>query len=278
MQHDKVTRIAHVSDAHMLDSRPSRSRSGYSMGVRYLSLGRPLDATARRKKFMRSMAVAARSGAQHIIVSGDLTEVGAPEEFEALAEALHETGILPERITLLPGNHDAYSSPHAWRAALDGPLRAYAVASAVGAPSVVDRGEVCFVLLDVSRHQPVTRSAGELSDADARGLERIVVDPAFRDRAIVVALHHPPFTHKTAAYQWINGLRGGARVMELLARLQNVYVVHGHLHYLADRVAGLGKARVFGAPAIVDDREGEARVRLYDVRLGEIESAGLKRG
>ena len=278
MQDAKVTRIAHVSDVHMLDPRPSRSRSGYSMGVRFLSLGRPLDAAARRKKFIRSMACASRSGAQHIVVSGDLTEVGAPEEYEALAEALHHTGIAAERITLVPGNHDAYTSPHAWRIALDGPLRAFAATSAGGSRAIVERGDVCFVPLDVSRHQPLTRSAGELSTADADRLERLVADRSFRARAMVVVAHHPPFSHNTAAYQWINGLRGGARVMDLLSRLRNVYAMHGHLHYVVDRVVEFGKVRIFGAPAIVDDLEGEARVRLYELRDGVLESAGMVRG
>jgi hypothetical protein len=42
-----TTRIAHLSDAHMLDPRPSRTRSGWSMQTRFLSLGRPLDAAGR---------------------------------------------------------------------------------------------------------------------------------------------------------------------------------------------------------------------------------------
>ena len=102
-----VTRIAHVSDVHMLDPRPSRSRFGYSVGIRFLSIGRPLDAAARTKKLARSLACVARSGAQHVVVSGNLTEIGSPEEFEAFAGALHDSRISPNRITLVPGNHDA---------------------------------------------------------------------------------------------------------------------------------------------------------------------------
>lgn len=275
MQVNTVTRIAHVSDVHMLDPRPSRSRSGYSMSIRFLSVGRPLDPASRAKKLARAMACVARSEAQHVVISGDLTEIGSPEEFEVFAEAIHDSGIAPDRITLVPGNHDAYSSPNAWRAALDGPLRPFARTSA-GAPSVVvDRGDVCFVPVDVSRHQPVTRSAGELDDAQAERLERLALDPAFRGRALVLVAHHPPFSHSLTAYQWMNGMRGGARIMALLARAQNLYAMHGHLHYVVDRVIDLGKARIFGAPAIVDDVDGQARVRLYDVRGGAIESAGM---
>src|SRR5580704_18481944 len=108
-----ATRIAHLSDVHMLDARPSRARSGHSMGHRFLSFGRPLDAAGRRRKLVHALSAARRVGADHVVVSGDLTEIGSPGEFETLAETLHESGIAPDHITLVPGNHDLYTSPTA---------------------------------------------------------------------------------------------------------------------------------------------------------------------
>ena len=275
MQTAAVTRIAHLSDVHMLDPRPSRSRSGYSMRVRFLSIGRPLDAAARTRKLARGLSAAKRSGASHIVISGDLTEIGAPEEFEAFAEALHDAHLDPDTVTLVPGNHDAYTSPDGWQKALDGPLAAFARGAATAPGKVVDRGNVCFFPLDVTRVQPVTRSAGELTDRAAEAFEKRSSDPAFAHRALVLVQHHPPFSHATGAWQWIDGLAGGARLMALLARLPNLHALHGHLHYVVDKIVNLGRARVFGAPAIVDDTDGVPRVRLYDVRDGRIESAGL---
>ena len=124
--HASARRIAHLSDVHMLDARPSRARSGYSMGHRFLSFGRPLDAVGRRNKLVHALSAARRVGADHVVVSGDLTEIGSPGEFECLGEALHESGIAPERITLVPGNHDLYTSADAWSRALQGPLAAFA--------------------------------------------------------------------------------------------------------------------------------------------------------
>jgi hypothetical protein len=125
-----ITRIVHLSDAHVLDPRPSRTRSGWSMQVRFLSIGRPLDAEGRRKKLARSLAAARRLRANHVVLSGDLTEIGSPGEYETLAEILHDSGIAPEQMTLVPGNHDMYSSPDGWRWALGGPLSAFARTSA----------------------------------------------------------------------------------------------------------------------------------------------------
>ena len=41
------------------------------------------------------------------------------------------------------------------------------------------------------------------------------------------------------------------------------------------RVVGLGRERIFGAPAIVDDPVNRPRVRLYDVHGTALESVGF---
>lgn len=273
-----VTRIAHLSDVHMLDTRPSRSRPRYGLGVHFLSFGRRLDAHGRSRKLARGLAAARRSGAQHYVISGDLTEIGLEGEFETFAEVLHDSGIAPERVTLVPGNHDAYTSPDAWRHALAGPLRAYAPTSASSPGHVVERGGVAFLPVDVACHQPITRSAGELTTDAADALEARLSDPALRKKSVVLVQHHPPFSHPSSAWQWIDGLRGWARLMDLLVRFPNVQVLHGHLHHVVDRIVGLGRSRIFGAPATVDDSLDVARVRLYDVRGGVLESQGILEG
>src|SRR5579862_5041940 len=80
------TRIAHLSDVHMLEARPGRSRASWSMRHHFLSFGRPLDVAGRRRKLGNSLSAARRAGASHVVISGDLTETGLPGEYEALAE------------------------------------------------------------------------------------------------------------------------------------------------------------------------------------------------
>src|SRR6185503_3223786 len=101
-----MTRIAHLSDIHMLERSP-----GYGLSVHWLSAGRRLDAASRIRKLLRAFEAAKRTGATHYVVSGDLTESGTAAQFEQFAETLHDTGVEPERITLVPGNHDAYGPP-----------------------------------------------------------------------------------------------------------------------------------------------------------------------
>ena len=269
----RVRRIAHLSDVHMLETRPSSS--GHDLSVKFLSFGRALDGPSRGRKLRHALAVAKRSGADHFVISGDLTEIGTPPQFEAFAAELDASDIHPERITLVPGNHDAYSSGDAWKRALEGPLRAYATGAAAEPGRVVDRGDVVFLPVDVSCHQFVARSAGELTAENAEALERRLSDPGFANKTVVVVQHHQPWSHARKAWQWWDGLRGHARLMDLLGRYRPVSLLHGHMHKVLDRLVGLSRSRVFCAPAIVEDEEGAPRVRLYDLRDGALEAVGM---
>jgi Icc protein len=278
-----LSRIAHLSDVHMLASRPGRSRAPYDLSTRFVSIGRRLDPRSRARKLSRAMGAAQRAGARHFVLSGDLTEMGAPAEYEAFAEVLEETRIPAERITLVPGNHDAYSGPDAWKRAMRGPLAPFARTSASEPGRLVDLDDVALLPLDVALHQPVTGSSGELTGDAADALERRLKDPALAGKAVVVVQHHPPYPHDRSVWQWIDGLRGWARAMDLLTRFRHAHVLHGHLHVASDRpvdraplpFAPRARSRVFGAPAIVDDPDHRSRVRLYDVRDGGLESAGI---
>jgi 3',5'-cyclic AMP phosphodiesterase CpdA len=270
----KVRRIAHLSDVHMLERRANPSHL-HNLSLHFLSFGRMLDPGGRTRKLERALVAAQRSQADHFVVSGDLTEVGAPDQFEAFAEVLDNSGIQPDQITLVPGNHDAYTSGEAWKQALEGPLRAFASTSSGEPGKIVDRGDVLFLPVDVTCLQAITRSAGELTGEWGDALERRFADPGLAHKALVVVQHHQPFAHARSAWQWIDGLRGHARLMDLLARYTRVQLLHGHMHKIVDRLVGLGKSRIFGAPAIVDDTEDAPRVRLYEVRDGALEDAGM---
>jgi hypothetical protein len=114
-------------------------------------------------------------------------------------------------------------------------------------------------------------------------VEARLADPALREKAIVLVLHHAPFVvHKTPMMQWVDGLRGCTQLIDMLAKHPRLQVLHGHLHRVVDRmleVRDTTRTRIFGAPAVCDAPEsgdsGEARVRVYDVRDGALESMGM---
>lgn len=266
-----VRRIAHISDVHLLDPKTVDQGARYRIATKMVSLGRPIDPEGRRGKLLRALRLAKAKGADHFVVSGDLTEVGTDREFELFAEVLGEAELPAESVTLVPGNHDAYSTPDGWKRALLGPLRSFVNASVEFGAKCVDRGNVVFVPIDSTRFQSIVRSGGEVTEATVRALSLALNDSAFAGKALVIVQHHPPFVHRSGAlWNWIDGLVGYARLLELLVRHPHVQILHGHLHTVVDRFVGIGKNRVFGAPATVDDDENAPRVRLYDVLRGSL--------
>lgn len=263
-------RLAHLSDLHVLDPG-----SDQGLGVRFVSIGRPIDANDRKRKVLRAFERAKAAGASHFVVSGDLTETGTEAQYEVFAEVLHEARVAPDAITLVPGNHDLYSHENAWRSALEGPLAPYRGGSAEGPGKVVDLGAVRIAPIDVTVHQQVTRSIGAFTAEIAEALGRRLVDSGLAKTPFLAVQHHPPYAHGNAIHQWIDGLRDWGRIFQLLLGHAHAFVMHGHLHRTRDRaVRSENDVRIFGAPAVVDDDRGP-RVRLYDVRGGVIEATGL---
>ncbi len=266
-------RVAHLSDVHVLERRQpvgGGDGEGYTLRTRLVSYARSFAPEARVEKLRRSLAAARGSGASHIVISGDLTEIGNEAQFEVFAETLHDSKITPSSVTLVPGNHDAYTSESSWSRAMSGPLAPFAESSAGEAGKVVDRGEVAFMPIDASCFQSITRAGGEITRVVTDAVEERLRDPALQRKTIVLVLHHPPFAPRGRMSSWVDGLRGSTRLLEIVQRHANVQVLHGHLHKAVDCFAG--GCRIFGAPAVVDDRES-ARVRVYELKSGVFEAA-----
>lgn len=263
-------RVVHLSDVHLLgEPRPRGALERVATAL--VSYARRLDPAGRRRKLVRALAEARRLGADEVVISGDLTELGTSDQFEELAGALHGSGIDPDGIVLVPGNHDLYTAADGWRRALGGPLRAFARAAAEAAGKIVERGDMAYLPVDATVFQPITRSNGFLAPDAAEALARRLADPALARRSVAVVLHHPPVPHGDRVRQWIDGLIGHGILGEILARHGDVQVLHGHQHRRIDRTLGSAWSRALGASAVVDDREDAGpRVRLYELVRGRL--------
>ena len=185
---------------------------------------------------------------------------------------LYDGPFAPSRVTLVLGNHDFHSSPNGWRRAIAGRLRAFAETSARPGGDVVEAAGVTLLPVDVTVHQPVTMAAGELAHGDADCLGRFLADRASRDRPVVLVQHPPPLPRRFGLWQWIDGLRDWPRLARLLGRHPELQVLHGHLHEVVNRGLGHARVRVFGAPAVVEEKGGAPRTRLYEARDGTLSS------
>lgn len=250
-----MARIAHLSDLHLLEPAV-RLRTGTDwLRVHYLSLKRSLDYVARRARAESALKQAKQEGFDHVVLTGDLTEDGSLAQYEVLAEVLSTSGIPAERITLCPGNHDAYGI--AWEEALDGPLAPWAAASRGAA--FLDGAVVVPVSSAVPQH--FMRSSGRVErDALEHAAQVAVGEPG---RAVLLAQHHPPYA---VMHQWVHGLLNHGEVTGLLEARENVSVLHGHIHRRKERGLYLGgPLRIFSPWAVADNA---APLRLYEALDG----------
>ena len=252
--------LAQLSDLHLVEDhyqeRPITTRARLSC----LSFGRPILPRERRERVVRALAEVRANGVDHLVITGDLTEDGAPQQFEVLAEVLAESRIPADRITLVPGNHDAYDGADNYAAALRGPLRPYAATSSILSPLVFR--DVTLVPVSTAFHQSVLRSAGAVPASDLSSLQRIANDATFRGRPLVFIQHHPPGRHFVPPLQWVDGLLEHAAFSAMAETTSHLHVVHGHTHRAGNRPVRPGEApRIFSALAVV---ERDDALRLYD--------------
>jgi len=260
-----MTLLAHITDLHLLEAKPDARRGAAQRRLAYLTLGRPIDPADRRRRALAALAEAREAGADHLLVTGDLTEDGTDEQFEVLAEVLAESRWKPGAVTLVPGNHDAYADGDAFRRALTGPLRAYQHTSDPGAP--VFLRDVTILPLSTACPQPYTRSAGAIAGHELYAAARVAEVTRLGGRALVLAMHHPP-RRRGSVWQWLDGLRHHAEITALLEAHDHAHVVHGHTHLMTDRPVRPGAGpRVFSAEAVVESR---SPVRVYKARHGRL--------
>jgi Icc protein len=261
-----MTRIAHLSDLHLLEDEHRQRDAAGRLRLSFLSFFRRLDQQDRRRRLRTAIEAYKASGAEHLVVTGDLTEDGTQAQFEVLASVFLDSGLDPREVTFTPGNHDAYVDAAAFMRALAGPLQPFARTSRPG--SVLVRDDVVIVPVSTAIKQPIARAAGAISDEQLQHLDVIAASLKDSGRAIVLAQHHQPFAHTVAAVNWVDGLQNHAPMRGLLRRYAQLHVLHGHRHRSSDRpVTEDGPARVFGTTACVDD---DTPLRVYEARDGRL--------
>jgi len=266
-----MTRIAHLSDLHLLEA-DYRSRTGLARyRLAFLSTGVSVDVAQRRQRALAALERARRLHVDHVLITGDLTEDGTLGQYESLAELLDESGLPPERITLVPGNHDAYCEPQAWQSALQGPLAAYRETSEEGALTVIGEAVIAPVST-VMDTQHFTRSAGVVRDSALLRIRELAADSVSSSRTLIVAQHHAPLGTSNPVWNYFDGTMGASTMRDLLAELPELHVVHGHVHHKTTlSLFGRSHAQVF---SVESSRDNDRSLRIYRAEGGELHAEG----
>lgn len=220
--------LAHLSDPH-LAPLPA-PRLGELAGKRvfgYLNWTRNRQRIHRRDVLDAVVTDMQEQGPDHIAVTGDLVNLALEAEF-APARAWLESVGPPDRVTVIPGNHDAYvrGTRHRFAEVFGSYLdNDEARGSAAAFPSLRRRGPLALVSVSSAVPTPPLMATGWLGrgqlDALERMLERLAAEQAFR----VLLIHHPLRSDsRTKRLTDASGLRA------LLRRHGVELVLHGHDH------------------------------------------------
>ena len=228
--------FAHISDLH-LPFEPHLS-IGQRLSKRQLSVW-----SWRRRHAVQSgdvLAALAQDVRAHavgqVLVTGDITNFSLPGEFRQAADWL--AALAPaERISLVPGNHDALVPvPAAEGLGLwDAWTRLQA-----GWPFVHRVGEVSLIGLNSALPTVPLLARGRLGADQLARLERLLTTEGAAGRVRIVMLHHPA---AMGAIGWRKALADGDELRAVLQRAGAELVLHGHARDARlDAIAGPGEA------------------------------------
>jgi 3',5'-cyclic AMP phosphodiesterase CpdA len=205
----------------------------------------------RFRKTLAGLEDADRWGANYLLLTGDLTARGRPDEYQQLGELLSGWD---RGCTVVPGNHDGGSPT--FMAALARFFPQFEDTSTPGA--LVDLGDAMVLALDTqyANRALVFRALGNVGHAQLTRLAQ-VLPMASAQKHLVVAMHHGPQGHMLGFF---DGLTDRGRVSKLLGSNPHVSVCCGHDH----RVLDMGKVHTAASVATF---LGDP-LRIYDVAGG----------
>jgi 3',5'-cyclic AMP phosphodiesterase CpdA len=285
-------RIAHFSDLHVLalDGVPThrflnkRFTGWVNLRVKRAHKHRPAHVRAVAREI-------ARAKVDHVVITGDLTNLALEQEFVAVRELLEEhLGLHPDQISAVPGNHDLYTRGamrdrrftkyfHDYVASdlpelcADLPLGRF--------PFVKLRGPVAIIGLSSAVPRPPIMASGLLGKLQLEALSRILTHAEVKKRTPVILLHHPVHNPISRMETFLRGLDDADALIAKLAGVQRGLLLHGHLHVRQQQALGtpVGELLSVGATSASLDHHHEHKMagfNLYEVddtgKVGKVEA------
>ena len=230
--------LAHLSDLHLaLTPKPSELASKRGLG--YINWQR------KRKHIHRPDVLAAITrdlqarSAQHIAVTGDLTNFSLPGEYAWARRWLESIG-RPAEVTVVPGNHDVYV-----RGAQELPGKFWSdyMRGDDGLerfPFVRRRGDVTLIALSTGIPTGPFLATGRLGERQLARLAEALEQ--MRGSFRIVLIHHPPVS---PARRYFRRLVDAADLRRVLAEKGAELLLHGHDHRRSlVWIAGAGNKKI----------------------------------
>ncbi len=274
--------LAHLSDIH-LGPLP-RPRYSELIGKRMLGF---LNWQKRRRQYSRQfldrlVADLAVQKPDHIAITGDLVNLSLPQEF-ILARAWLETVGTPDRVTVVPGNHDAYVRLRGqpgymqWADYMQPNWAAGALMPGVvdGFPFVRRFGDIALIGLSSARPTAPLMASGRLGPRQLAGLGVLLESLREENLCRVVLVHHPPLPGMSP---WKKGLHDARAMRSNLVLHGAELVLHGHAH--VDSITTLqtanGPVSVVGVASASSAFRRSGRIARYNLYTIDKTNAGWR--
>jgi 3',5'-cyclic AMP phosphodiesterase CpdA len=274
-----IVSFAHLSDLHL--SSPAGAPLGTLLGKRglgYLSWRWRRRAAAGPAAWAALVRDVEAMRPDHVLITGDLTQLGLAVEFAQVRRALEGLGD-PSRVTLVPGNHDVYR-PGSWAPMLAGwapYLSADTAWPTAGEgrtpdlfPTLRVHGAVAIIGVSTARPSAPFLAVGSVGAGQQRRLAELLAETGRRGLFRVVLMHHPP---TSAVVSWRKRLTDAPALRTIVAEHGAELILHGHAHRasLNQLPGATGRTLVIGAPAAMPIGERAARRARY--YLGRVTTA-----
>ncbi len=266
--------LAHLSDPHL--SPMPRPKLRDLMGKRAVGYfnWRSNRGAHHSPDFLSTLVADMKArGFDHLAVTGDLVNLGLPDEYGLARRFLESLGS-GDRVSMVPGNHDAYVRGTAllhidmWKEYIAGD-EAAAKANLSGAafPYLRRRGDIAIIGLSTAIPTAPFLATGKLGKAQLREFERLLKLTKEEGRFRTVLIHHPP-VGRHSPHEVLTDARD---FRAIVAREGAELVLHGHKHKaMMQKIATPdGAVNVIGVPSSSNPGASPERGGAYNLyRIG----------
>jgi 3',5'-cyclic AMP phosphodiesterase CpdA len=265
--------LAHLSDPHLPQlPKPRLIELAGKRALGYINWTRNRHKYQRREVLDALVADVKAQGPDHIAVTGDLVNLALEAEFAPARAWLDGVGP-PDRVTTIPGNHDAYVRATSHRFGETFAPYLAGDDGRIGFPSVRRRGPLALISLSTAVPTLPLMATGTLGRNQLAALEEVLERLAAEDVFRVLLLHHPL---KSRARH--KRMTDSAALLALLKRHGVELILHGHDHIHSTMwCAGPnGNIPAIGVPSASALAHGHTPAAAYNLFTIEKDNAGWR--